>query len=285
MPTPRVAVIGIRLDTNGPLAAAWRALGIDAFTASVGEARRRLRRGDVALVRLDVLETLDGIEPGFEELDGLERAGIRLLNPPAALLAAHDKLRTAAALRRAGLPQPRTEHLGPLGGRPVMCPPLVVKPRFGSWGRDVALCRTPAELDGWLRTAWTRPWFRRHGALVQELVSPAGYDLRAIVAGGRLVGAVERRARPGEWRTNTALGGTRRTAMPGPGARDLALAAAAAIGADLVGVDLLPVDGGHTVLELNGAVDFDDVYSLPGTSVWTEAARALGLARPCALSA
>jgi hypothetical protein len=56
----------------------------------------------------------------------------------------------------------------------------------------------------------------------------------------------------------------------------LALAAAAAVGADLVGVDLLPApDGGHLVLELNGAVDFTSDYSLGSRDVFDEAAGAL----------
>jgi glutathione synthase/RimK-type ligase-like ATP-grasp enzyme len=55
----------------------------------------------------------------------------------------------------------------------------------------------------------------------------------------------------------------------------------AAVGGDLVGVDLLPLPGGrYVVLELNGAVDFDDRYSLPDTSIYSEAARALDLPRP-----
>jgi len=45
-----------------------------------------------------------------------------------------------------------------------------------------------------------------------------------------------------------------------------------------VGVDLLPIDGErYVVLELNGAVDFDERYSLDGLDVYAEAARALGL--------
>jgi [lysine-biosynthesis-protein LysW]--L-2-aminoadipate ligase len=60
----------------------------------------------------------------------------------------------------------------------------------------------------------------------------------------------------------------------------LAVAAAEAIGADLVGVDLLPLaDGGFTVLELNGAVDFNPVYGLDGRDALREAAVALGLLR------
>ena len=55
------------------------------------------------------------------------------------------------------------------------------------------------------------------------------------------------------------------------------MAAANAIGADLISVDLLPIADGFTVIELNGAVDFDGTYSLPGTDVDVRIAEALGL--------
>ena len=77
------------------------------------------------------------------------------------------------------------------------------------------------------------------------------------------VGAISRRAAPGEWRTNIALGGTRVRVDPPPGALALAVWAAAAAGTELVGVDLLPDGaGGWTVLELNGAVDFTSEYRI-----------------------
>ncbi len=96
------------------------------------------------------------------------------------------------------------------------------------------------------------------------------------MAGGEVVGAAERVAAAGNGRTNVSLGGTLRPADVPP-ARSLAVAAAAAVGADLVGVDLLPIDGDrYLVLELNGAVDFDESYTLDGGDVFVEAALALG---------
>jgi glutathione synthase/RimK-type ligase-like ATP-grasp enzyme len=70
---------------------------------------------------------------------------------------------------------------------------------------------------------------------VQELLPLAADDLRPVVAGGRVAGAAERVARPGEWRTNVSLGGELRAAQPDAAVCALAVAAASVIGADLVG--------------------------------------------------
>jgi RimK family alpha-L-glutamate ligase len=230
---------------------------------SPAQALTRLVPGDVALGRLDVLQTVDGIEPGLWALDRLAALGVRVLNPRAALVAAHDKLATARTLHAAGVPHPRTVHVAPWLPLPELEPPLVLKPRFGSWGADVLRCETPEAIGAGLAELATRPWYEATGAIAQKLVAPRGYDLRLVVARGRVIGAVKRVATTGEWRTNVALGARREPVTPPPDACAVALAGAAAIGADLVGVDLLPADAGTwVVLELNGAVDFTSVYSL-----------------------
>ncbi len=268
----RFAVVAHRVtDTNAALVAASEAIGVSAEVLSPRDALRNLEPGDVALGRLDVREGLDGIESGSIELERLAAAGVEVLNRPSALVAAHDKLLTARALRLAGLPHPHTSLIAE--GLPAQAPelPVVLKPRFGSWGRDVVLCQTRDELDAALERAAFRGWFREHGGLVQELVPPVGWDLRLVVAGGCIVGAARRSAAPGEWRTNVSLGGRSEPAAPPPLARTLAIAAAAAIRADLVGVDLLPTSSGYMVAELNGAVDFRSWYTLDGADVFAEA--------------
>jgi RimK family alpha-L-glutamate ligase len=263
-----VVVAHTRSETNEALAAAAQVLGASACVLPPRDALRLLGPADVALGRLDVRDGLDGIESGIPELERLTSAGVRLLNPPSALVAAHDKLLTARVLRLSGVPHPHTWHIAE--GMPTAAPelPLVLKPRFGSWGRDVTLCRTQVELDNELDRLRFRGWFREHGVIAQELVPPQGWDLRIIVAGGRIVGAARRQAAPGEWRTNVSLGGYSEPVEPPPLARTLALSAAAALGADLVGVDLLPTENGFLVAELNGAVDFRTTYALGESDVF-----------------
>lgn len=244
---------------------------VELVAVAPAEAVRVLGPGDAAVGRIDVRPTLDGIEEGLWALGVLAARGVTVVNSPGTLIATHDKLVTARVLRRADLPHPRTRHVRCVEGHDDVATPVVVKPRHGSWGRHVTLCETPEALRSCLHAICEEPWFVEHGALVQELVPPTGRDLRLVVAGGRVVGAVRREAAAGEWRTNVALGATRVPVNPPPVTIHLALAAARAAGAALVGVDLLETDTGFTVLELNGAVDFTSVYR-PEGDVYREAA-------------
>src|SRR4029450_4667023 len=97
------------------------------------------------------------------------------------LRAAADKLSPALLLGRVGLEPPPTAHVREVSV-PRFPPPYVVKPRFGSWGREVYLCRDEHELRARLERLRRRRWFRRQGALVQSLVEPTGHDPRVVVA-------------------------------------------------------------------------------------------------------
>jgi glutathione synthase/RimK-type ligase-like ATP-grasp enzyme len=173
------------------------------------------------------------------------------VNDADALIATHDKLATALLLHAASVRQPRAAHLTDDAASPAFEPPYVVKPRFGSWGRDVHRCESRAELHACLLHLLRRPWFRRHGALVQELIAPVGSTCGWLVSGGVVIGAVSaspRRAsgaRTSPWRNapkgradagRQPRGRSRRRGQRRP-----------------VGVDLLPDDDGWRVIEINGA--------------------------------
>ena len=266
--------------------AAGGRMGLETVVATPPEAARRAVYGDLVLSYLDVKQTLDGVEPGVAKLRGLRARGIAVLNGPEAILACHDKLVTALRLSRAELPHPTTAYLNAASTRRDVSRlrfPLVVKPRFGSRGEEVYRCDDPDALGLLLKQLRKRGWFRRQGALIQELVPPAGYDLRLLVAGGRVVGAVRRVAPPGEWRTNVALGAVRHPFLPQPAECELAVAAAAAAGADLAGIDLIPrPDGSFAVLEVNGAPEFTGAYSLDGRDVFEAVLIGLLLPEPAA---
>jgi [lysine-biosynthesis-protein LysW]---L-2-aminoadipate ligase len=271
----RFAVVANRgSDTSARLVEAACAHGLDARLLSPRDALRLLEPGDVALGRLGIRADLDGVEPGMRELERLAAEGVEVLNTSGALVVAHDKLLTARALRLAGVPHPQTWLLA--GDMPSPAPelPLVLKPRFGSWGHDVERCLTRLELEAALAAAARRPWFQEHGVLAQELVPSPGWDLRLVVAGGRVIGAARRVAASGECRTNAALGARVEPVDPSPLARTLAIAAAAAVRADLAGIDLLPTRNGFVVLEVNGAVDFRPLCA-GETDVFAEAVHAL----------
>jgi RimK family alpha-L-glutamate ligase len=268
-------VAGRSTLTNELLVGALHERGVRAQFVEPARLSGEVRRDDVVLGRLDVRRTLDGVEDGIWELRRLGRRGIRVLNSAPSLIACHDKLQTALRLGRLGVPHPVTAHVDWDAPPPRVECPVVVKPRFGSWGRDVWLCESRGQLKRCLRRLRDRSWFRRQGILVQALVPLTGFDLRVLVARGRVVGAIERVAAAGEWRTNIALGGSR-PAMPTPEACVLATYATAAVAGDLVGVDLLPLpNGGYVVLEVNCAVEFTSDYSLAGRDVFEEVAGAV----------
>jgi RimK family alpha-L-glutamate ligase len=276
MPRP-LYVLGTSNETSGDIVRAFEGLGVPARLVDADTALDVLGPGDTALARLDVRQALDGVEPGLLATLLLERRGVRVFNPVPSLLAAHDKLRTARILDAAGVPHPRTALLGSDRAAELK-PPLVLKPRFGSWGSDVYLCADMPEAADKARELAGRPWFVRHGALLQEYIPVPRQDLRMLVAGRHVVGAATRIALPGEWRTNVSIGGTLERVVPPPEAETLSVAAVLALGGDFMGVDLIPdPKGGQLVLEVNGAAEFDDRYSIGGRDVFREIALRLGL--------
>ena len=241
--------------------------GIEATLLSPAETFGRLGDGDAALARLDVLPTVDGIEPGAWELARLEAEGIRMLNPLRMLSATHDKLMTARLLKDAGVPHPTTRHVTHPQTPPTLEPPFVVKPRFGSWGIDVYRCTDRASAQACLDELSTRRWFRRQGALIQELVPATRARLadrrrrradrrRRRTAGGsgrvaderrtgrRQEGLQRRRWSPGSWRSRQLPPSTPTWSASTCSPRRT---------------------GGWVVIEVNGAVEFTErLLARPG---------------------
>jgi RimK family alpha-L-glutamate ligase len=101
---------------------------------------------------------------------------------------------------------------------------------------------------------------------LQRVVEHGGVDVRAFVVGGQVIGAIERRSNG--WRTNLAQGGAAHPVALPAALESLALRAAAAVGADYAGVDLLTSSTGDTyVLEVNGIPGWKGLQQATGIDV------------------
>lgn len=228
-----------------------------------------LGSADGVLVRMMPPGSLEQVVFRMDALHRLASLGVPVMNPPRAVEAAVDKYLALALLDAEGLPVPETwvgesaaEALAAfesLGGD------VVVKPLFGSEGRGLVRVSDPEMA---LRTFRT---LERLGCVlyVQRYVKNPGHDVRAFVLGGRVLGSIRRHAKPGEWRTNVAVGGRPEACSLGPGAEALAIRAARAVGAVMAGVDLLPVEdrGGWTVLEVNAVPGWKALGAATGVDV------------------
>ena len=262
-----------RTPTSSALAAASACRGVESDVVSSADVEARTRLGDTLLGRIDVLPTLDGVQGCVWDLRRLEGSRACIYNPASALLAAHDKLMTALRLGRLGVPHPRTAHVDCDTATPELTLPVIVRPRFGSGGRDETLCDTRAELEDCLRQLQHRRWYRRQGALVQEVAHHSGPRQRLIVCRGEVVGAVELVRLPGErWVADIAR---RPPAAVSDSACGLAVRAVDGIGGDLVGVDLTTGDHGDLVLDLDAAVEFTTDYSLSQNNIFDRVAELL----------
>jgi RimK family alpha-L-glutamate ligase len=108
-------------------------------------------------------------------------------------------------------------------------------------------------------------------AFLQKFIdrdSDRARDLRVYVVGEQIVGAMNRFAPEGEWRTNVALGGAvedMTDELP-RAARETALYASEVIGLDYAGVDLIEGSDGWYVLEVNPTAGFKGLYQATGRS-------------------
>ncbi|HST63614.1 MAG TPA: RimK family alpha-L-glutamate ligase [Mycobacteriales bacterium] len=203
----------------------------------------------------------------------LESLGVPVLNRSAATEVCGDKWRTTLALREAGLPHPATAlALTPEAGLAALAElgyPAVVKPLVGSWGRLVTPLPNEAVAAAVLEHIAALPGPQSHLVYVQELVrdpDAPGRDLRAVVVGGELLGVTERRGVG--FRANVARGARSTLIEPAPELAKLAVAAAAAVDADLAGVDLIEDAAGRLlVLEVNDRLEFGGFQAGAGDRV------------------
>jgi [lysine-biosynthesis-protein LysW]---L-2-aminoadipate ligase len=199
----------------------------------------------------------------------LEARGVRTVNRSEVIGVCGDKLRTSVRLAAAGVRTPRTSvALTPESGIEAaerLGYPVVVKPLTGSWGRLGALLRDRIEAQSVLEHRAALPNPQQHIVYLQEFIKKPDRDIRVLVAGDRVVGATYRHSP--EWRTNAALGGHSTPCPLSPDLCEKALAAAAAVGGGLLGVDLIEGPDGLYVLEVNHTMEFRGFQTAHGDTL------------------
>jgi RimK family alpha-L-glutamate ligase len=222
---------------------------------------------DAVLARIIPDGSLEQIIYRVDVLHWIEERGVPVMNSPRAIERSVDKFYTTALLQEAGLPTPETvvcEGMGDAMAAVRAMGDVIVKPLFGSMGHGMVRVSDPDVAFRVLRSLQqVRAVF-----YVQRAVDHGGRDVRVFVVGGTVLGAIERRAPDGEWRTNVSGGGSARPFDLPPAWADLALRAAAAVGADYAGVDLLPSrEGAVFVLEVNGIPGWHGLQQATGLDV------------------
>ncbi len=199
----------------------------------------------------------------FEIYRALERSGALVVNRLDPLLAAQDKFLTSCLLARSGVPTPRAAVAQTAADAEAALAAIgeaVLKPVAGSLGEGVE--RVGANAAG---RRLVKERIERGGAVyLQAYVPHAGRDLRVFVVGGRARAAIARLAPPGEWRTNVATGGHAEPVMIGPALASVAEEAAAALGLDYAGVDLVAGREGPSVIEVNGNPSWQGILEATG---------------------
>lgn len=172
-----------------------------------------------------------------------------------ALVRSRDKLRSLQILARSNVGMPKTvftnyskevaKIIDSVGGAP-----LIVKLLEGTQGFGVVLAPTKKAAESMIEAFHSM----KARVIVQEFISEAkGADIRAFIIGNRVVGAMKRQGKEGEFRSNIHQGGSGEIIKLSKKEREVALTAAKAMNLTIAGVDLLQSDRGPLVLEVNSS--------------------------------
>jgi tetrahydromethanopterin:alpha-L-glutamate ligase len=258
-----IALVGDRVDWHArSLSRAFSAAGARAVAVDLTSCRLETERPcgialaglgarlpDAVLVRTISGGTFQAVTLRLGILHALREIGVVVWNDARAIERCVDKSATSFLLARAGIPTPATWTTE---SRAAACEilrheraPLVLKPLFGSQGRGLRLLREEADLPA--PEDVTGVYYLQRFVAVER----DGFrDFRLLVSRGRVIAAMMRHA--STWITNVKQGGKPVAVVADAGLKDLAVRAAAAVGADFAGVDILYDAQGHpTVLEVN----------------------------------
>ncbi len=240
-------------------------MDIAAHRPSVHYQGKELEPYDAVIPRIGASVTFYGAAV----LRQFEMMGAYPLNESVAINRSRDKLRALQIMARAGIGLPLTgfahspdntkDLIKLVGGAP-----LVVKLLEGTQGKGVVLAETHKAAESLIEA------FRNLDAnfLVQEFIKEAGgADIRCLVVGTKVVAAMKRQAKEGEFRSNLHRGGTASLIRLTPEERSTAVRAAKKMGLNVAGVDLLRSNHGPVVLEVNSSPGLEGIETATGKNV------------------
>jgi ribosomal protein S6--L-glutamate ligase len=190
-----------------------------------------------------------------------EVMGVYSVNESVAITRSRDKLRASQLLARRGIGLPKTgfanapgdtdDLLELVGGAPV-----VIKLLEGTQGVGVVLAETRKAAESVIEA------FRglKANFIVQEFIKEAGgADLRCLVVGDKVVAAMMRQGKEGEFRSNLHRGGSAKLVKITPEERKTAVYSARVMGLNVAGVDLLRSSRGPVVMEVNSSPGLEGI--------------------------
>lgn len=201
----------------------------------------------------------------------LEGKNVRVINNLNTSIYAGNKLFASVKLRQAGIETPKSmlafSQESAFNALEKLGYPAVLKPTIGSWGRLIALLKDSDSAESIIEDREHMfPLYQVY--FMEEFVKRPPRDIRAIVVGERVAGAIYRYSADGKWKTNMALGGKAELCPMTKELEDTCLKAARALGGEIVGVDLMESeDRGLLVHEVNNTTEFKNVMRITGVDI------------------
>ncbi len=201
----------------------------------------------------------------------LEGKSVRVVNPLHTSLMAGNKLFAHMKLRESNIATPKCTVAfsmdSALAALDKIGYPSVLKPTVGSWGRLIALLKDKDAAESIIEDREHMfPLYQIY--YLEEFVRRPPRDIRAIVVGDRVVGAIYRYSPEGRWKTNMALGGRAELCPTSQELEDVCLRAARALNGEIVGVDLMEhEEKGLLVHEVNNTTEFKNVTKVTGNDI------------------
>lgn len=232
---------------------------------------------DLELPKLVLVRIGAGILPfQLAVIRHFEQAGIPCINGSLPIEIVKDKLRSSQILSRAGLAIPNTMMVRmPIDDGLVeknIGFPCVVKVVTGSYGEGVYLCEKKRDYKKLME--FIDNIGNKKTMIVQEYLNErVGEDLRVLVIGGKVVGAMKRTAPEGDFRANITAGGTGENFPLTEEIEYLARETARALNLDIAGIDLLFDARGFRVCEANsnpGFLGFEKYCGIDVADILTE---------------